>query len=176
MDGCNISSDPSWCWVARLDWILSGLMLRSFSLECTCSISCKGNRFHLMKNENNNCHFSNQKEAIRVTHFCIGLSSTRTMNSLLDGMFFNTSALSRLSKWGPSNSCRREICSSLPISANSSKKICKSLNLSEDRKFNKWNNSSKLFCRGVPVSKSLYPILYCCNMRKNCKGKKLEAY
>ena len=61
------------------------------------------------------------------THFCIGLSSTRIINSLLPGIPCRTSAFRRLSKWGPNMSCNFVICSSLETSANSSKKPCRSL-------------------------------------------------
>lgn len=61
------------------------------------------------------------------THFCIGLSSTRTISSVLDGIFLNTSALSRRNMWGPSMSCSFLIWSSLAMSANSSKKPSKLL-------------------------------------------------
>lgn len=56
------------------------------------------------------------------THFCMGLSSTRTMSSVLEGMCLNTSALSLLSICGPSMSWSFFIWSSLAISANSSRK------------------------------------------------------
>lgn len=56
------------------------------------------------------------------THFCIWLSSTLTISSVLAGMFLNTSALSRRSMWGPSRSWSFLIWSSLEMSANSSRK------------------------------------------------------
>lgn len=57
-----------------------------------------------------------------ITHFCIWLSSTRTISSVLAGMFLNTSALSLRSMCGPSRSCSFLIWSSLEMSANSSRK------------------------------------------------------
>ena len=39
-----------------------------------------------------------------ASHFCMGLSSTRTMSSVLAGMFLKTSALSLRSMCGPSKS------------------------------------------------------------------------
>lgn len=39
-----------------------------------------------------------------ASHFCMGLSSTRTMSSVLAGIFLKTSALSLLSICGPSKS------------------------------------------------------------------------
>lgn len=61
------------------------------------------------------------------THFCIGLSSTRTISSVLEGIFLNTSAFSRRNMCGPSMSCSFFIWSSLAMSANSSKKPSKLL-------------------------------------------------
>ena len=57
----------------------------------------------------------------------MGLSSTRTMNSDLEGMFLSTSPFSLRSRWSPSMSCRRLICSSFEMSANSSRKPCRLL-------------------------------------------------
>ncbi|KAG7252460.1 hypothetical protein CRUP_006239, partial [Coryphaenoides rupestris] len=45
----------------------------------------------------------------------MGLSSTRTISSVLEGMFLKTSALSRRSMWGPSRSWSFLIWSSLEI-------------------------------------------------------------
>ena len=61
------------------------------------------------------------------THFCMGLSSTRTMNSDLEGMFFSTSDLRRRRRWEPSRSWSFFTWSSLEMSANSSRKPCRSL-------------------------------------------------
>lgn len=141
-----------------------------------------------------------------TTHFCMLLSSTRTINSDLEGMFFSTSDLRRLSRWGPSRSCSFLTCSSLEMSANSSRNPCRSLHkritsgyirwsdqtvsqyavwwywqwnfagskkksgyvqtnnctnlkLSGARKLRRWKSSSRLFCKGVPVRRTLYPIL-----------------
>lgn len=54
-------------------------------------------------------------------YFCMGLSSTRTMSSVLAGMFLKTSAFSLLNMCGPSRSCSFWIWSSLEMSANSSR-------------------------------------------------------
>lgn len=67
------------------------------------------------------------------SHFCIGLSSTLTMSSVLAGMFLNTSALSRLSMCGPSRSCSFLIWSSLEMSANSSRKPSRLLETQRQR-------------------------------------------
>jgi hypothetical protein len=67
------------------------------------------------------------KQIIKKTYFCIGESSTRTMNSDLDGMFLSTSDLSRRSRWHPRRSCSFFTCSSLEMSANSSRKPWRSL-------------------------------------------------
>lgn len=63
------------------------------------------------------------RSRFRLAHFCIGLSSTRTMSSVLEGMCLKTSAFSLLSMCGPSMSCSFLIWSSLAMSANSSRKI-----------------------------------------------------
>ena len=53
------------------------------------------------------------------TDFCMGLSSTRTMSSDLEGIPMSTSAFRRRSMWGPSRECSFWIWSSFEISANS---------------------------------------------------------
>lgn len=63
------------------------------------------------------------RSRFRLAHFCMGLSSTRTMSSVLEGMCLKTSAFSLLSMCGPSMSCSFLIWSSLAMSANSSRKI-----------------------------------------------------
>lgn len=68
-----------------------------------------------------------------LSHFCIGLSSTRTMSSVLAGMFLNTSALSRRNMCGPSRSCSFLIWSSLEMSANSSRKPSRLLQTQRQR-------------------------------------------
>jgi len=61
------------------------------------------------------------------TYFCIGLSSTRTINSLLLGIPLSTSAFKRRSRWGPNMSCNLRTWSSFAMSANSFWKVVKSL-------------------------------------------------
>lgn len=56
-----------------------------------------------------------------VAYFCMGLSSTRTMSSVFEGMCLNTSAFNLLSMCGPSMSWSFLIWSSLAMSANSSR-------------------------------------------------------
>ena len=68
-----------------------------------------------------------QLKAVLLTYFCMVLRSTRTMNSLLDGMPRSTSAFSRRSKCGPSKVCSFFTWSSFDISANSLRKPCRSL-------------------------------------------------
>lgn len=64
---------------------------------------------------------------VHTTHFCIGLSSTRTISSLFEGMPTSTSDFRRRNMCGPRRVCRRWIWSSLEISANSRVKSSKSL-------------------------------------------------
>lgn len=61
-------------------------------------------------------------------YFCIGLSSTRTISSLFDGIPTKTSDFRRRNMWGPRRVCKRWIWSSFEISANSRVKSSKSLN------------------------------------------------
>lgn len=68
------------------------------------------------------------------THFCMGLSSTLTMSSVLEGMCLKTSAFSLLSMCGPSMSCSFLIWSSLAMSANSSRNPSRLLQSREGEK------------------------------------------
>ena len=43
------------------------------------------------------------------------------------------------------------------------------------RKLSRWNSSSRLFCRGVPVSRSLYLRSYTLNTRKNCSQDRIQV-
>ena len=61
------------------------------------------------------------------THCCIGLSSTRTINSRFEGMFFKTSCFSRRRRWGANSSCNFFTCSSFDMSWNSSWKSSREL-------------------------------------------------
>lgn len=76
-----------------------------------CSSKCYKRRFLLIMY----LHLS-------VSYFCIGLSSTLTISSVLAGMFLKTSAFSLRNMWGPSRSWSFLIWSSLEMSANSSRK------------------------------------------------------
>ena len=56
----------------------------------------------------------------KATYFCITLSSTLTILSDLEGIFFNTSAFNLLNMWGPNMSWSFLIWSSFEMSVNSS--------------------------------------------------------
>lgn len=63
----------------------------------------------------------------------------------------------------------RQTCSSVLRSPNSSRKVLSDGNCRGSRKFNKLNNSSTEFCRGVPVSRTLCS---CWKYEPHCIRKK----
>ena len=80
---------------------------------------------HKNNTNNNNVYgrvVTSERRHWAATHFCMGLSSTRMINSLLSGMSLSTSIFSRRSMCGARRSCRRATCSSLFTCSNSIRK------------------------------------------------------
>jgi hypothetical protein len=62
------------------------------------------------------------------------------------------------------------------LALNQESKSSAELNTSGNRKFNKAHNSCKLFCRGVPVSRSLFADLNSRTISDNCKKKRFSNW
>ena len=86
--------------------------------------------------------------------------------SFFGGSCLSTSFFSRRSRWGFSMSCSLEIWSSFPMFANSSWNSSRSLNSPWSRKCMSMKSSSRLFCSGVPVSRTRW------NASRGCRALK----